>query len=132
MVHRHGNEPLEYPPGEKKAHVTALGLTGGWVYRLSAVTDVGVAAGSMRFSGSTAKSFSKFITDFYTVIRPLSTLGSRWDQALEVRLEASWFPQGFTLDDFGATSGSLNGKTELMTQFGINLNLYNLVWSWRD
>jgi len=118
-----GTNPLDYPPGEGEAHASVWGLSGGWAYRVSEVTDVGISAGFLQLSGSTAKNTNKFVTDFYTVIRPLAALNSRWEQAIELRLGAQVFPQGFTLEDFGATGGSLTGEAETITQIGIRFNV---------
>jgi hypothetical protein len=118
-----GTNPLEYPPDTKKAHPTVWGLSGGWAYRLSEVTDLGFTAGFLRLSGRTETTTTAFVSDLYTVLRPLATLGPRWDQLIEVRLVAQVFPKGFTLADFGADSGSLNGEFEIITQVGIAVNI---------
>ena len=118
-----GTNPLDYPAGEKREKTTAWTLTAGPVYRVSAVTDLGASVGVVKFSGSTAKSFNKLIVDPYIVIRPLALLNSEWEQTFAVRLDATWFPQGFTLEDFGATAGPLNGKTEVIFQIGLMVNV---------
>jgi hypothetical protein len=118
-----GTNPLDYPLGEEKEHVKVWGLSAGWVYRVSEVTDLGVSTGFLSLAGSTEKSTKKWATDLYTVIRPLATLSPRWEQAIEVRLAAQLFPQGFENDDFGANGETLSGKGEIITQFGISFNV---------
>ena len=118
-----GTNPLDYPPGEKKEHVTVWGASGGWVYRVSEVTDLGVSTGFLSLSGSTEETTKKWVTDLYAVVRPLATLNSRWEQAIEVRLGAQLFPQGFINKDFGATGDTLTGKAEIITQVGIGFNV---------
>jgi len=123
-----GTNPLGYPAGEKKDKVSAWTITGGPVYRLSAATDLGASVGFVRFSGSTTRSFNKFVVDPYVVIRPLVLLDHKWEQLLGVRLDATWYPQGFTLEDFGAISGPLNGDGEVIFQIGLVVNLAYLGW----
>jgi hypothetical protein len=43
-------------------------------------------------------------------------------------LDATWYPQGFTLEDFGAISGPLNGDGEVIFQIGLVVNLAYLGW----
>jgi hypothetical protein len=124
-----GTNPLDYAPGTKKDHLSVYGLTGGVAYRLSSVTDLAVVGGVMHFSSSTTTGFETSIIDPHIVIRPFATLAPKWEQAVAVRLDAVWFPQGFTLDDFGATGGSpMSGKSELVTEIGIQINVGALLW----
>ena len=122
-----GTNPLGYPEGEKRENLRMWALTGGWTYRPSEYADLGVAAGPAWLSGSTTTTTTKFVTDFTVLIRPLVKMGPRWNQAIGVSLTAQWFPEGFTLEDFGATSGPLDGRTEFITQIGLKLNLYRLL-----
>ena len=118
-----GTNPLDYPPDVQKARSTAKGVSFGWVYRVSEVTDLGATAGKLWLSVSTAEPTSKWVIDLYAVMRPLATLDSAWEQAIEVRLGAQVFPEGFTDSDFGANPGTLNGKKETITQIGIAFNV---------
>ena len=122
-----GTNPLEYPEGEARENLRFWSLTGGWTYRPSEYADLSVAAGPAWLSSSTTKTTTKFVTDFGVLIRPLVKMGRRWDQTVGVLLSAQWFPEGFTLQDFGATAGSLDGRSEFITQVGVTINIYNLV-----
>ncbi len=123
-----GSNPLEYPAGEKKDRTWAWTLGAGPVYRFGPVADVGTSLGVAHFAGSKVESTSKFVIEPYVVIRPLAKGPDNLKQYFSVRLSASMFPQGFTLQDFGATAGSLNGEAETVFQIAFVFNFAYLGW----
>lgn len=122
-----GDNKLEYAdPGTKKNPAALWSYVyGGYTYRFSPVTDIGSSVGFITFSGSTvATSADKVAIDGFAVIRPL-VLNPKWErleQFLDVRLGVTYYPQGFTLEDFGAIGGSeVNGKPEWKFNVGFLL-----------
>ena len=123
-----GTNPLEYPAGEKKDRTSVFTFGGGPVFRLCPALDVGASVGVAKFSGSTSRSVTKAVIDPYVVIRPLVKAPEDLRQYFALRINATIFPQGFTLEDFGATAGSLDGKAEVVFQLGFVFNLAYLGW----
>ena len=118
-----GPNNLGYPttvPADQHDHVSVIAGLFLYDVRLSSVVDVGVAGGFRRFGGTPAGAFYKPVFDGHIAVRPWAkTDKSRGLRSIEVRGSATVLPDGFTNEDFGATSGNLTGAKEVKLTIAI-------------
>ena len=126
-----GSNPLGFDQQDEardRAWVWSVGA--GPSYRICSVVDTGVTLNYTFLSASKTEWTSQVSIEPHVVIRPLANAkvpeGLR--QYFGVRLGYSIFPKGFTLDDFGADTGSLDGKAEGVFTVAFVFNWAHLGW----
>ena len=127
-----GKNNLVFPDGvtvKEKVTLSVITLRGAW--RAHAMLDVGAQAGIHRFSGTPSVVVNRLVIDPYVAVRPFGWLvlkdsPNRAHDAIakgfEFTLGATIYPEGFTVQDFGAI-GTVNGTTltgnaELIGHYG--------------
>jgi hypothetical protein len=95
--------------------------------------EVGVGTGFAQFSDLPVGSFTRVAVQPGRLIwKPLAMFASKGAslyqrEALQVRITATWFPGGFTDEDFGALPGTFDTGKEIQTSLMIGLDVFALL-----
>jgi hypothetical protein len=119
------------PENRREVHV--LQVSGSYMFRLHPAVDVGVGAGTMRFSGEGFEPLWRFTLVPATVgVRPFALIAewkdSRWAHLVRGEIETSLVVRGFTASQFGTPASTFSAGPEFLTRAAVVLDLGPLVW----
>ena len=119
-------------PDDERDHVNVQVFLGTVDFGLHNSVELGIGAGFIRFSDLPIDSFTRLAVQPARVIwKPLAMFASKGGnlyqrEALQVWFTASWFPGGFTAEDFGAIPGTFDSGKEIQGSFAIGVDLLAL------
>jgi hypothetical protein len=119
-----GDHNLTYPAGaDVDESVSALSILGTYDYRVNRALDLGTGAGFLRLWGS-AESPTKLLIEPHILVRPFVNSEAHWIvRGIGLRGSVLYIPQGYTLEDFGATGGDLRGDSEFVVNVAVTIGL---------
>ncbi len=111
----------------KPVHARELGVT--YKYKFNEAFEAGFGASWIRFSGEGFSTFDRFLlTPLIVAFRPLATATKEpWGRVVALRLEETYFTQGFTGADFGNTRTAFQTDAELNRRIGIAVDVFALL-----
>ncbi|MFL6279832.1 MAG: hypothetical protein ACJ731_06960 [Vicinamibacterales bacterium] len=119
------------PDNRREVHV--LQVSGSYMFRLHPAVDVGVGAGTMRFSGEGFEPLWRVtLIPANAAVRPFTLIGkwrtNPWAQVVRGEFETSFVMPGFTAAQFGTPASTFSVGPEFLTRAAVVIDFGPLVW----